>query len=89
MLCLLNHAKSICSSQHLFEVEIGKLKHSFYDNNYSIWFFDKTYNKFKAKLNDIPVDEVSVVNNEMLCPIFVRYVGEASIRFVKALSRYV
>ena len=33
-LCLLNRAKSICSSQHLFEVEIGKLKRLFYDNNY-------------------------------------------------------
>ena len=50
-------------------------------------FFDKIYNKFKAKLDDIPVDEISVVNNVELCPIFVPYVGEASIRFVKALSR--
>ena len=87
VLCLLNRAKFFCSSQHLFEVEIGKLKRLFYDNNYSTWFFDKIYNKFKAKLNDIPVDEISVVNNVELCPIFVPYVGEASIRFVKALSR--
>ena len=86
VLCLLNRAKSICSSQHLFEVETGKLKRLFYDNNYPTWFFDKIYNKFKAKLNDIPVDEISVVNNMELCPIFVPYVGEASIRFVKALS---
>ena len=86
VLCLLNRAKAICSSQHLCEVEIGKLKRLFYDNNYPTWFFDKIYNKFKAKLNDIPVDEISVVNNVELCPIFVPYVGEASIRFVKALS---
>ena len=33
-LCLLNRAKSICSSQHLFEVDIGKLKPLFYENNY-------------------------------------------------------
>ena len=32
--CLLGRAKSICPSQHLFEVEIGKLKRLFYDNNY-------------------------------------------------------
>ena len=50
-------------------------------------FFDKIYNQFKAKLDDIPVDEISVVNNAELCPIFVSYVGEASIRFVKALSQ--
>ena len=86
VLCLLNRAKSTCSSQHLFEVEIGKLKCLFYDNNYPTWFFDKIY-KFKAKLFDKPADEISVVNNVELCPIFVPYVGEASICFVKALSR--
>ena len=87
VLCLLNQAKFTCSSKHLFEVEIGKLKRLFYDNNYPTWFFDKIYNKFKAKLDDIPVDQISVVNNMESCPIFVQYVGEASIRFVKALSR--
>ena len=87
MLCPLNRAKSICSSQHLFEVEIGKLKRLFCDNNYPTWFFDKIYSTLKAKLNGIPFDEISVVNNVELCPIFVPYVGEASIRFVKALSR--
>ena len=87
VLCLLNRANPICSSQHLFEVEIGKLKRLFYDNNYPTWFFDKIYSKFKAKLDDIPVDEISVVNNVEFCPIFVPYVGEASIRFVEALSR--
>ena len=39
VLCLLNRAKVICSSQHLFEVEMGKLKRLFYDDNYSTWFF--------------------------------------------------
>ena len=29
VLCLLNPAEPICSSQHLFEVEIGKLKRLF------------------------------------------------------------
>ena len=88
MLCLLTHAKHICSSQHLFEVEIRNLKRLFYNNNNPIWFFDKIYDKFIAKLNDISVDEISVINNVVLCPIFVLYVGEASVRFVKALSRY-
>ena len=60
MLCLLNQAKSICFSQHLFEVEIGKLKRLFYGNNYLIRFFDKIYNKFKAKLDDISVDKINV-----------------------------
>ena len=49
-------------------------------------FFYKIYTKIKAKLDDIAVDEISVVNNLQLCPIFVPYVGEALIRFVKALS---
>ena len=38
MLCLLNQAKSICSSQHLFEVGIGKLKRLLYDNNHQTCF---------------------------------------------------
>ena len=84
VLCLLNRAKSICSSQHLFEVEIGKLKRLFYNNNYPTWIFDRIYNKFKAKLDDTPVDKIGLVNNVELCPIFVPYVGEASIRFVKS-----
>ena len=33
------------------------------------------------------IDEISVVNNVELCAIFVPFVGEASVRFVKALSR--
>ena len=33
--------------------------------------FDKIYNKFKANLDCIPVDEISVVNNVELYPIFV------------------
>ena len=66
---------------------MGKLKRLFYDNNYPNWFFDKIYNKFKSKLDDIPVDEISMVNKVRLCPIFVPYVGEASNRFVKDLSR--
>ena len=87
MLCLRNQAKLICSSHHLFEVEIGKLKRLFYDNNYSIWFLYKICHKCKAKLDDISVDKISIVNNVELCPIFVPYVGETSIRFVKVLSR--
>ena len=74
LLCVLNRAKSICSSQHLFEVEIGKLKRLFYDNNYPTWFFDKIYNKFTAKLDDIPVDEISLVNTVELYPIFFPYI---------------
>ena len=46
-------SKSICSSQHLFEVEIGKLKRLFYNNNYPTWFSDKIYNKFKASVKAI------------------------------------
>ena len=63
------------------------MKRLFYDNNNPTWFFDKIYYKFKVKLDDITVDEISLVNNVELCPIFVPYVGEASICFVKALSR--
>ena len=32
------------------------------------------------------VDDVSIANNERMCPIVVPYVGESSNRFVKVLS---
>ena len=83
VLCLFYRPKSICSSQHLLEVEIKKLKHLFYDYSYPTWFFGKIYNKFKAKLNDIHVDETSIVNNEELV---VLYISEVSICFMKAFS---
>ena len=63
------------------------MKRLFHDNNYLTWFFDKIYNKLKAKFDDISVDEISVVNKVEFCPIFVPHAGEASIRFVKALSQ--
>ena len=50
VLRLLNRAKSICSSQHLFEVEIGKLKRLFYDNNYPTWFLIKFTTNLKPNL---------------------------------------
>ena len=84
---LLRLLKSICSDKHPCKVEIGKLKHLFYNNIYPIWFLDIIYNKFKAKLNGIPVDEINIVNNVELCPSFIPYVGEVSICFAKALSR--
>ena len=34
----------------------------------------------------MPVDEINVVNDVELCPIFVLHVGMAPISFVKALS---
>ena len=36
----------------------------------------KTLIKFQAKLNDIPVDETSVVNEVELCLVFVQYFGK-------------
>ena len=50
-------------------------------------FLIKIYNKSKAKLDDMPDDKISVANNVELYPIFIPYVGKASIRFVKALSQ--
>ena len=88
MICpLLYRAKSIFSTQQYFEVEIVKLQRLLSDSNYPALFFDKIYNKLKTKLDYIFVDEISVVNNVELYPIFVPYVGEASIHFLNALSR--
>ena len=35
--------------------------------------FNKIYNKFTAKLNDITVDKINVAHSVKLCPIFVPY----------------
>ena len=50
VLCLLNRAKSICSSQHLFEVEIGKLKPLFYVITIRLGFLIKFTTNLKPNL---------------------------------------
>ena len=50
-------------------------------------FLIKIYNKSIAKLDDMPDDKISVANNVELYPIFIPYVGKASISFVKTLSQ--
>ena len=49
-------------------------------------FFNKIYNKFKVEFSYIPVVEINVVELHV-CPIFVTYVGETAVGFVKALSQ--
>ena len=44
--CLLNRAKTICSTESLFRSEVTKLKEMFFKNGYSAWFYNKTLNTF-------------------------------------------
>ena len=47
--CLLNRAKTTCSTDSLFQKEFGYLKNLFYINGYPIPFLIKSYANFKTK----------------------------------------
>ena len=44
--CLLNRAKTICSTESLFRSEVTMLKEMFFKNGYPAWFFNKTLDSF-------------------------------------------
>ena len=47
ILCFLNRAKRICSSDFLFDKEVSKLKKMFLNNGYPLSFFDKILASFQ------------------------------------------
>ena len=82
--CLLHRAKIICSSQTVFNTEVTKLKRLFITNHYPAWFFDTVLTNFKNNNNKIS-DESSVEVERL--PLFLPYLGQASIQFAKSLNR--
>ena len=44
--CLLNRAKTICSTESLFRSKVTKLKEMFFKNGYPAWFFNEIINSF-------------------------------------------
>ena len=48
ILCFLNQAKRICSSEFLFHKEVSKLKKMFLNNGYPSSFFDKILASFQS-----------------------------------------
>ena len=50
--CLLNRAKTTCSTDYLFQKEVAYLKNLFYSNGYPIHFFNKTLCQFQNEKTD-------------------------------------
>jgi len=55
--CLLNHVKSICSNQLLFNNEVLKLCQMFFLNGYPYWFFNKILRHFLSNVKGINKQE--------------------------------
>ena len=79
ILCFLNRAKRICSSDFLFDKEVSKLKKMFLNNGYPLSFFDKipasfqSSNKFSQNIS---------FENSFCIP----YLGKESHHFANCLS---
>ena len=87
--CLLNRAKSICSSASLFNIEVNNLKDMFINNSYPVWFFDNVYKQFLDKLNiSSTCNTVDDGTDDNLPYVIFRvsYLGKSSIKFAKNVS---
>ena len=52
ILCLLNIAKHVCSSEDLFNLEVDKLRQMFKLNGYPLYYFNKVLDKFLNSSNN-------------------------------------
>ena len=85
VLCLLNTAKVICSSEKSFWDEVSKLRKMFTLNNYPMFFFDKTLKRFLDKQN-ATILNTSIESNESSGITFsIPFIGEASHKFSKQM----
>ena len=85
VLCLLNTAKVICSSEKSFWDEVSKLRKMFTLNNYPMFFFDKTLKRFLDKQN-ATILNTSIESNESSGITFsIPFIGEASHKFSKQI----
>ena len=57
---LLNRAFSLCSTYHLFNIEINKLRTYFQENSYPTFLFDRLLNKFLNKKYDLKIKPTTV-----------------------------
>ena len=80
ILCLLYHAKLICSSKMLFNWEINNLRKTFCLNGYPCWFSNKVLNKF--------VPNITIDCSTDCCPyLTIPYFGIDSRCFLNQLSK--
>ena len=85
ILCLLNRAKAICSSDLLFKNDVIKLRQMFLSNGYPIWFFNKFLQRILTVDNDLSDRERSEINPVL--HLNVPYIGKDFRRLVSRLAK--
>lgn len=85
ILCLLNTAKVVCTSDSLFWEEISKLRKMFFLNNYPKFFFDKALKRFLEKQNSATVNTSMESNESSGITFSIPFIGEASHKFSKQI----
>ena len=81
ILCLLNTAKRVCSSEQFFNDEVSKLRKFFTQNAYPKFFFDKALQIFLNKQQAFQEN----INEKPEVIISIPFIGEASIKFSKQI----
>ena len=82
ILCLLNTAKTVCSSKKFFNDEVSKLRGFFIENAYPISFFEKALKTF---LNKQQQGSIKNTDEKPDVIISIPFIGEASIKFGKQI----
>ena len=83
ILCLLNTAKTVCSTESYFNQEVAKLRNMFSANNYPRSFFDQALQKFLHKQNTPILDSSTTSSEKSGITFSLPFVGEASQKFSK------
>ena len=86
ILCLINRAKSICSSSALFYEEISNLRKMFIDNCYTVRYFDYVVSKVtnpKLQTNE------SVDEEDSFSILRIPFYGPHSVKFAKRVSKII
>ena len=78
-----NVAKSVCSSETYFNMEVANLKKLFCRNSYHISFFNRVLQRF---LNKQLVPSLDNNSDKSSFTFSVPFIGEASIKFSKQIS---
>jgi len=90
ILCLLNRAKSICSTRFLFNKEVFKLRQMFASNGYPNSFFNKILNRFLCTCNRDNLSNLSKCDEpepDLRYFVSVPFIGKDSRRFVNRLAK--
>ena len=89
--CLLNNARRICSSNELFNSEVGKLREMFAANGYPREFFNRTLDKFASSVEkperEDSTDEVEKSEKKYI--FGVPWVGNASREYKKKVTQLI